>query len=209
MPGFILKDAKFCLLTYSQCAGLNAEALWTHLTTEFKAKIAIFQENHRDGGLHFHAFVGFDGKHSTRNARLFDFAGYHPNIAKVGRTPRKAYDYCAKDKNLVAGEEFEEEDFGRHNEPKVSAWAEIVDAESKDEFWERVKRLDPRALVTNYRNICAYADATYKPVATEHVTRSEWLDGYDDLDVVLRDWAESELAEGKGKESLPAQTQAD
>jgi len=132
----------------------------------------------------------------SRSARIFDHGGFHPNIKRVGRTPWKAYSYCAKDKNLVAGVEFSEEDLGRSIKQTTSAWAEIVESDCEDEFWSRVKRLDPRQLCVSYPSLRKYCDAVYKKSPDRY--QHPWGE-YNDLDLALQNWISEELRSKKGK----------
>ena len=103
MPSFLLKDARFVLLTYSQTPA-NFD-YWSIVDTfaGLKAECLVAKEQHQDGGDHYHVFVDFGRKFSTRVDTAFDVTGCHPNIAKCGKTPWLAFDYCCKDGNILAG----------------------------------------------------------------------------------------------------------
>ena len=95
-------QAKYALLTYAQCGELDPFSIVEHLGS-LGAECIIGRENHADGGLHLHAFVGWDGKFSTRNCRAFDVAGHHPNIVASYGTPAAGWDYACKEGDIVAG----------------------------------------------------------------------------------------------------------
>jgi len=164
MPSpFVIKDVKYALLTYSQVpAEFSYNGIVLRLR-ELGASCSIGREHHRDGGLHFHAFASFERPFSTRNGRKFDVDGHHPNIAKVGRTPWLAYDYCRKDGEIVHDEVDRpaEETAGRHNQSAAS-WEHVLQAPTKEDFFSRLRLHFPRVLVASYTQVCKYAEATYK-----------------------------------------------
>lgn len=81
---FILKDAKYVLLTYAQCgSALHGQQIVSHLFDNHGAASVVYREQHVDGGEHLHAFVVFERKFSSRNTAVFDVAGFHPNIERV------------------------------------------------------------------------------------------------------------------------------
>ena len=43
---------------------------------------------------------------------------------------------------------------------KQSSWHHIIDALNKEEFFERMRKNDPKAAVVPYNNVAAYANAT-------------------------------------------------
>lgn len=126
------------------------------------------RERHADGGYHLHAFVWFrESKFSTRVHTCFDIEGTnHPNITRVGRTPRKVFKYTVKDKDILIQEVSEEDlpgprEGGRDNRDN---WGWIQDALSKDEFFDRLRESNPRALICSYPSIAKYADWRYREI---------------------------------------------
>jgi len=95
-------EAKYGLLTYAQCQNLDPFRVVTHLS-EIGAECIIGREDHSNGGTHLHAFFMFERKFATRNERIFDVDGFHPNIVRGYGTPEKGWDYATKDGNIVAG----------------------------------------------------------------------------------------------------------
>lgn len=103
-------NARRVLLTYSQCAGRIGSkhdliaALKEHLVTHGGlirvAQYVVGRELHADGGEHFHCYVSFTEKYSTRNPRAFDLHGVHPNI-RVVKHPQRAIAYCMKDGDFI------------------------------------------------------------------------------------------------------------
>lgn len=158
-------EAKYGLLTYAQCEDLDPFRIVAHLG-ELGAECIIGRENHANGGTHLHAFFMFEEKYATRNERVFDIDGRHPNIVRGYGTPEKGWDYATKDGNVVAGGL---ERPGRiRNSTRQDQWAEIILAESRDEFFKLVADMDPRSLCINFGNLEKYADWRYRPNLEEY-----------------------------------------
>lgn len=184
MPSeFVFKDAKFVLLTYSQIT-YNDELITSilELICDLGGECIIARELHSDGGVHLHVLCEFERKFSTRDARKFDVGGFHPNIKKVkAGTEATVWDYVTKDGDVVGGglEPITVE--GRRGNPTkqwegeyTSKWAYIVDAADKDEFYNRLRAEDPRALACNYPSIAKYADFRYRKDAEEYSHPIDW-----------------------------------
>lgn len=159
MPPFFF-NAQYFLVTYAQCGDLDPWAVNDHFAS-LGAECIVGRESHADEGTHLHAFVDFGRKFRSRDARKFDVDGRHANVSPSKRNPAGGYDYAIKDGEVVAG------GLAR---PSLDGtvfdgdkWSEIVRAESEPEFWEVVRRLDPKALCCNYSNLRKYADFAYKP----------------------------------------------
>lgn len=200
MPSnFAISSAKFILLTYSQvdknCEHQDvSERPSTLLPGKILrmvhaiqgAKCIIGRELHQDGGKHLHVFVAFERRFSTRNSRRFDCDGHHPNIKRVGRTPWCAYDYAIKDNDVVGGELERPDERGcEQGPPKRDAdWTWITDAETRDEFFERIRDRRPKELVCNISAVLKYADWQYRQDPAEY-THPEGihfeLDSFPDL----------------------------
>lgn len=92
-------NARKVFLTYAQAEPVTKLALFNWLkgrsvSNRTPVKVLVAQEQHADGGLHFHCFVEFDGPINTRNAREFDYEGKHPNV-QSGRIGHVGY--CCKE----------------------------------------------------------------------------------------------------------------
>lgn len=152
-------NARYALLTYAQCGDLDPFAVSDHFT-ELGAECIVAREDHADGGTHLHSFVDFGRKYRTRRVDAFDVGGYHPNISPSYGTPEKGFDYTIKDGNVVAGGL---ERPSRNSVSKTSdVWAEIILAESREEFFSLVSSLAPRALCTSFPSLSKYADWKYR-----------------------------------------------
>nr|QVW56552.2 MAG: replication-associated protein [Gemygorvirus] len=166
MPHFTFRS-RYALITYAQCGELDPWVVSDFLS-QVPAECIIGRELHADGGVHLHAFVDFGERFFTSDPRRFDVDGRHPNIQPCGRTPGKMYDYAIKDGDVVAGglERPGAEDVAGAG----SVWDRIVDAETADEFWELVRALAPRVLLSNFNSLRSYVEWKYKPVVAEYFT---------------------------------------
>lgn len=158
-------EAKYGLLTYAQAAELDPFEIVLRLS-ELGAECIVGREKHQDGGTHYHAFFMFERKYASRNNRIFDVNGKHPNIVRGYGTPEKGWDYATKDGDICAG--------GLERPGSISTdageakWSWIINAETREEFFERIASRDPRALCTNFGNLQRYADWKYRPVPIEY-----------------------------------------
>lgn len=166
MPHFSFR-ARYALLTYAQCGDLDPWSV-SNFLSEVPAECIIGREVHADGGVHLHAFVDFGERFFTSDPRRFDVDGRHPNIEPCGRTPGKMYDYAIKDGDVVAG------GLSRPGGEDVAGagaiWDRIVDAETASEFWDLVRALAPRVLITNFNSLRSYVEWKYKPEVAAYVT---------------------------------------
>lgn len=124
-------DCKRLFLTYPQ-SDFNNDELYNFLKEIRPIKWArICRETHEDGSPHSHAVIEFEKRFTTRQERLFDYRGRHPNIQPV-RDVQKAIEYLAKEGSYA--------DFGQLPEPsKSSTWDDIVQASKGPEVdWLRV-----------------------------------------------------------------------
>jgi len=168
---------KYVLLTYPQSDNLDIGHLSEHLG-KFGSFI-IGRERHADGGIHFHAFVDFQRKRRFRNARCFDVDGHHPNIVPSRGSAGRGYDYATKDHDIVAGELTRPggEGNGTRVSSDASAWAELVEAETRDEFFALLARNAPKALICSFPAITKYADWKYAPSRGSYETPKGWFSG--------------------------------
>ena len=179
-------NSRYVLLTYAQCGELDPWKINT-LLSGLGAECIIGREHHRDEGIHLHAFVDFGRKFRTRNPRFADVEDCHPNIQPFGRTPEKGWDYAIKDGEVVAG------GLGRPERGEVSGagdpWTIVANATDCVEFWCMVRELAPRALLTNFTSLRAYADWNFRPQKRPYSTPAEVsfdLSGYPELSEWVR-----------------------
>lgn len=182
-------QSRYALLTYAQCGNLDPHAIVT-LLSGMGAECIIAREEHADKGLHLHAFVDFGKRPDIRNERFADVEGRHPNILPYGRTPEKGWDYAIKDGDVVAGGL--ERPYGAPLPEASTIWDTIVMATSASEFWALVRELAPRALLTNFTSLRAYAEWNFRPERVAYSTPSNIsfdLSGVPELD----EWVHTNL----------------
>lgn len=178
-------NSKYLLLTYAQSNGLDEWDVSNHLST-LGAECIIAREDHDDGGTHLHCFVDFNRKFRSRNVRVFDVGGFHPNVSPSRGTPEKGYDYAIKDGDVVAGGLARPEPrggmhVGAHRVSNVSHLCE-----SSEEFLELYDEMERGDLIGRFSNVRAYADWRFKLDVEEYSTpkgfefASGELDGRDD-----------------------------
>lgn len=182
-------NAKYALLTYSQCGDLDPFSIVNHISS-LGGECIIGRELHQDGGTHLHCFVDFGRKFRSRKADVFDVDGIHPNIVKSKGREAEGYDYATKDGDIVAGGlERPTNSASRIGDGKTHLrWTEITEATNRDEFWELVHKLDPKAAVTAFSQLQKYCDWKFEYSAPEYESpagatftggdtdgRTEWL----------------------------------
>lgn len=152
-------QGKYGLLTYAQCGDLDPFRVVDRLG-DLGAECIVGRETHEDGGLHLHAFFMFERKFSTRDVRIFDVDGKHPNVVRGWGTPEKGWDYATKCGDVVGGglERPGGEGVSKSGEP----WATILLSGSRDEFFDACARLAPRALLCSFTSLKCYADWKYR-----------------------------------------------
>jgi hypothetical protein len=153
--------ARYGLLTFPQSGDLEPDSVVNHLA-ELGAKCIVGREKHQDGGIHLHAFFMFKRKFESRNVRVFDVGGRHPNVVRGYSTPEKGYAYAIKDGD-IAGGDLELDDVRAKVSVSRANWDEIKLAGTREEFFEAVGRLEPKSLCCSFSSLRAYADWKYRP----------------------------------------------
>jgi len=155
--------ARYVLLTYAQCGTLDPFRVMDRIS-ELAGECIIGREHHSDGGIHLHCFCDFGRKFRSRKADVFDVGEFHPNIVKSRGTPEKGWAYAIKDGDVVCG------GLGRPSAEvrsgtgtSDSKWHTITAAETRNQFWELVHELDPKAAAVNFSSLQKYCDWKYAP----------------------------------------------
>jgi len=152
-------NARYALITYAQCGSLDPFAVVNHFANHH-AECIVGRELHADGGVHLHVFVDFGRKFRSRSATIFDVEGFHPNISPSLGNPGRGWDYATKDGDIVAGG-LERPGDNDSNE-RQDIWAQIIMAPTRDEFFDLVRRHQPRTLATSFVSLEKYADWHYR-----------------------------------------------
>jgi len=149
-------QAKNFSLTYSQANNITKEELFNCLKTFLPEHLIVAQEEHQDGGRHFHVSISFSTRKNITNSRFFDCNGAHANI-QATRCLRDWLAYLKK-------EDAEPMEFG---EPslKKRGWSDALGAESKEDFFDILKEVAPRDWVLQQDRIQGFARGKYtKPI---------------------------------------------
>ena len=170
MPAFDF-NRKQVFLTYAQC-DIPKQDLLTHFEETFLIQsYCIAQELHEDGRPHLHAYFAFQQKLHSRDARVFDFRGKHPNIAGPIRSNKRTLSYIRKHDDYIQSDDLAEDE---------SNWATIIDtSESKASFLDAVRARYPRDYVLSLSRIEYTADRLFPS------TGSVYESAYDHGDFVL------------------------
>nr|QTE03619.2 MAG: replication-associated protein [Gemycircularvirus] len=162
-------NSKYVLLTFAQCGDLDEWNVSDHLSA-LGAECIVAREVHpKTGGVHLHVFVDFGRKFRSRNVRVFDVDGRHPNVVPSRGTPEKGYDYAIKDGDVVAGGLERPQPRGG-----MSVGAESIRnvaglCESTTEFLELFDEMDRGTLFKSFNNIRSYADWRFAPEPVPYV----------------------------------------
>lgn len=163
-------QAKTFILTYSQVD--NEDAFVRTPTDHFDHCTSLLgpldvyrlgRELHQDGGTHFHAYVSASTKCTTRNARLFDYAGYHPNVRPVRKTPWTSWDYVGKGDDVIHEHGARPGRDRAADSGRDSVWARAVAATDKEEFLRLLREEAPREYVLYNAAIERYVEKQFTP----------------------------------------------
>lgn len=157
MPAFSF-NARYFLLTYAQTGGLDPWAVSDHLSG-LGAECIVAREDHADGGTHLHAFVDFGRKFRSRNGRILDVEGFHPNVSPSRGNPGGGYDYATKDGDIVAGG-LERPSRGGTSTTSTP-WHWIITAPCPETFRDYLRELAPKEAILRAREIEYYIAKEY------------------------------------------------
>nr|QWY79442.1 MAG: replication-associated protein [Cressdnaviricota sp.] len=162
-------NSKYVLLTFAQCGDLDEWNVSDHLSA-LGAECIVAREVHpTTGGVHLHVFVDFGRKFRSRNVRVFDVDGRHPNVVPSRGTPEKGYDYAVKDGDVVAGGLERPRPRGGMSSGAESIRNVAGLCESTTEFLELFDEMDRGTLFKSFTNIRSYADWRFAPEPEPYV----------------------------------------
>lgn len=99
MTKFRLTGKKL-FLTFAQCQGTKEDLLKFLYTKVSVVLYIIAKELHKDGGSHFHCYLELNKCCDIKNARFFDWNGFHPNF-EIAKSPSAVQRYCKKDSDYI------------------------------------------------------------------------------------------------------------
>lgn len=185
-------QARHILLTYSQIDNENVfirDALshFNHCTS-ILGTLDVYRlgrESHQDGGTHFHAFVSPSSRCSTRNERLFDYHGYHPNVRAIPRTPWKTWDYVGKEHDII--HEHGERPGGDRAPAagRDSAWRDALGADGKEAFLQHLHQHAPRDYVLYHDALLKFCERYFAQAPPPYESPTFEKDRIDELDCWL------------------------
>nr|QJB18650.1 MAG: replication-associated protein [Genomoviridae sp.] len=156
---------RYALLTYAQCDDLDPFKV-VNRCAELGAECIVGRETHADGGIHLHAFVDFGKKFRSRDTRVFDVEGRHPNVSPSKGRPGEGWDYATKDGDIVAG------GLGRPDGTTVPRagidWDRAMSETTMDGFLQSCLDMDPQASLRMFTNLQSYCRWRYRPEKTPY-----------------------------------------
>lgn len=136
-------NAKNFFITYPQSDNLSNEKIKNFFEQLGATSYTISRELHQDGHAHHHAIISFRDAFSSRNERIFDIEGFHPNI-QPARNMRNVRDYVRKAGDYITSGE---DDTGPRR------YADLLNTPSREEYWELARREYPRDVILHYERL--------------------------------------------------------
>lgn len=153
-------NAKNIALTYPRC-DIHPQAMFDWLKDNFSPEaVCVAQETHKDGGFHLHAYLRFEKALYTRNQKLFDVDGFHPNVQGC-REVKNWVTYIKKQGNIITTDNIDFKD----------GWEELLMAPNKTEFISAIRKNRPRDYILNRQRIEYHAQKEYFRTAVENPLR--------------------------------------
>ena len=137
-------NARYALLTYSQCGDLDGWEVSNHFT-KLRAECIVAKKPMLMVEF-IYTFVDFGPgrKFRSRRSDVFDVGGFHPNISPTHSTPQSGFDYACKDGDIVAGGL--ERPTGSVESRTNADWSAIVAAPTREEFFAAIMEQSPRTM---------------------------------------------------------------
>ena len=128
----------------------------------------------------------------------FDYCGYHPNIEAIRTTPHKAYQYVLKDGDII------HEEGNPPSQPaerKNEKWHHVMEASTKEEFLERMRKENPKEMIIHFNSVMNYANHHFQE--TPKVYKSIPITCHCERYPTLVDWVQTNL-----RSSSPGRTRS-
>lgn len=168
--------------------------------SKFNAQLNLYREKHKDGGIHYHAYVAFAEAFRTRSSTIFDVKDgqsnitIHPNIKGVSKTPWVCYDYVSKDGDPIHQEILRppETSIGKAAAKKAATdWATIIQQPTEKQYWAAIRLLAPDKLATNYNNLRAYAKDQYPDTEEANILPEREVELLPEAPQELHEWVDT------------------
>jgi len=166
MPPTPRFDGRRFLITYSQ-VNISVEVNTVTLADFLyglkpqPSYVGVNEEQHLDGGAHFHAVVTFPSRFRG-TFFAFDFGGYHPNIKTIKNSKRdleRSIDYIVKDGTQLYITRGEVPVF--LTPPARYSWGDLLACETQAEFIQSCADNFPKEFVLRHFDILAFAQQHY------------------------------------------------
>lgn len=184
MPRSGRLQAKSFFLTYSQ-SSLDKAFLFNFLKSlNDVSYVLLSQENHQDGGVHYHCLLYFSSKLSI-SPSFFNCSSEHPNVRVVGQ---RVVDWSNVDK-YVRKDDSDPLEWGepRH---KGNKWHAIMSAGSYQAALDMVKETCPREFFVNHLGVTSALAALF-PVRPSTAYQPRFT-SFPRLPSVLSEWVSGE-----------------
>lgn len=143
------------LLTWAQVGNDFDTEIAVRLVTSRGGTCVLAQENHKDGGIHYHMFAQHPDRFQFRGHDTFDVGNYHCNIVNVKQTPWAVWDYVRKDGNVIHDGIPERPVSKRKRKDDTLVYDYITAAPTADQMLKRFKESKPRDFFCAFNNVKA------------------------------------------------------
>ena len=111
----------------------------------------ICKELHQSGEPHIHALIKFADVFRSRNPRVFDIQGFHPNI-KNCRSPEAVFVYVRKGGDFITDIGYKKRTYGDF----------LRENDTKEDFMKAAKKEMPRDYVLNHEKLEYFCNTYYR-----------------------------------------------
>jgi hypothetical protein len=158
------------------------------------------QEQHKDGGLHWHVILQYVRRRSIRDPRYYDILGEHPRIESC-RDLRASYEYLTDESkegriDFLASDNFRAPPA---RTAKRSKWSDVLDSDNMDDFLQAVRTFFPRDYCLNLQRL-EYTAAKLYPILEQYEPEFVFSDYH--LPQELIDWRDNGRLAGPRPQSL-------
>lgn len=154
-------DAKQVFLTYPRTGELGIDSVAGHLQSLGCDGHVVGRETHADGEYHIHAYGRWTSRFCSRNQRIFDVNGRHPNIQSV-RNATHVITYVKKGGDFVSTIE---------DGSRPERYHDLIEAATEDEFWKIAKARYARDYVIHFDRLQHFCEHRFTKHQDHYVGR--------------------------------------